>query len=76
MQGEGWKEVVDLVTLDEAWEDSPLSPSGEIRDFPFQQALFRFLDSRAPLPGQLQQSHMLHTHTQTNTRTHTHTFSL
>ena len=41
----------DLVALDEAWEDIPLSPSGEIRDFPFQQALFRFLDSHAPLPG-------------------------
>ena len=42
----------DLVALDEAWEEAPPPPSGEIRDFPFQQALFCFLDSHAPLPGQ------------------------
>ena len=51
VQGEGWKECVDLVALDEAWEEIPPPPSREIRDFPFQQALFRFLDSHAPLPG-------------------------
>ena len=40
------------MALDEAWEEAPPPPSGEIRDFPFQQALFCFLDSHAPLPGQ------------------------
>ena len=52
LQCEAWKECGDLETLDEAWEEIPDSPSGEIRDFPFQQTLFRFLDTHAPLPGQ------------------------
>ena len=51
MQNETWKECGDLETLDEAWEEISSSPSGEIKDFPFQHTLFQFLDSHAPLPG-------------------------
>lgn len=52
--------VTNLIILDEFWENLDESGGGgvvnegrgDVTSFPFQQALFTFLDTHAPLPGE------------------------
>ncbi len=52
LQGENWSESYDKNVLDDSWEE----PYGVERlcesPYCFQQTLVKFLDTRAPLPGE------------------------
>ena len=43
--------TTDLDALDEFWEYPEINSTIDESRFPFQQTLFQFLDTRAPLPG-------------------------
>lgn len=45
--GSFWERPLDLDQLDDHWDQ----PSYEKAQFPFQNKLFQFLDTRAPIPG-------------------------
>ena len=50
-QGEGWRDDYNLDAMDDSWEEVSMPQLGYVPDFPFQSMLFKFLDTRAPLPG-------------------------
>lgn len=50
-QGEDWRDTYNLETLDESWEEDSTVTCGDVTNFPFQSMLFKFLDTRAPLPS-------------------------
>ena len=49
--GKSGSHLYDLDALDEAWEQTDSHSSNDTVSFPFQQTLFQFLNTRAPLPG-------------------------
>lgn len=51
--GKSGSHLYDLDALDEAWEQTDSHSSNDTVSFPFQQTLFQFLNTRAPLPVSL-----------------------